>query len=876
MTIFESFGKPSLHHRDPEVRKAAIDEIGDELVLAALVRDDPDEEVRSLALARITEAGILQDLIQNLPSLLAEQAKKQWLGLLLPDPDRISSVTDEEQLVRIAGLTDEPGLLNACIKGLRKPETLLDLAVNHPIARVRLAAAQEVRKEHHLRELLAQSRHRDNSVYRLCKERLDTLHETERLESERKRQVAQLRDDSITLSSAVDSPEYQARFRVLEHRWNPLKAHASNEERQQIDSALEICAGRIAKTEKLRQAETDRLAQKEKARQSFSDILVELEKIDPADLDLASSEGAKAFTIALDGLEDRWLAAMHDARPAPEQTRQCKKHLSAWRKAAQVSQRISERKPVMDQLHEEAAGLARSDYMAHHKLLGKVEKQLKKLSWPDSLSEFTPQPVLSLEGLKEQLQRQLVELKKQEKNKLEQLDSAFADLRKELDDSHFNHADRFHNKIRNLLKQLGPEHQDRFHEALRPLTARLHEIHDWQGFAIEPKKLELCERMSALIGSDEPPDALAVKIRALQDEWKSLGHISPRRDQALWKKFHTAAEEAYRPCKEAFKEQSKLKKKNLKKRMALVDQLIDYDNRMNWPGSPASDADAAEPDWRMVQKTLDTARSAFNGIKPLDGRGERKSRKAFKVVCDRIYGHIRDEYARNIERKEELVREAETLPELDDLREAINRAKDLQRDWKAVGLTPRQVDRKLWKQLRKACDLVFARLDDQRKAESAAKNERAEQARLKAKRARERWPRLLDRMHACASRTSDEEKAAALWNQEGGIPAGIDKQALEAWWESGSDANTPEEELRRACIAMEILLDVDSPPEDKDARMEYQMQRLVEGMGSARAEHHDRLIQQINEFIGMRPTAEWLERFACGGRIIPPKDRERG
>jgi hypothetical protein len=309
--------------------------------------------------------------------------------------------------------------------------------------------------------------------------------------------------------------------------------------------------------------------------------------------------------------------------------------------------------------------------------------------------------------------------------------------------------------------------------------------------------------------------------------------------------------------------------------MALVEQLIDYDNRMNWPGSPESDSSAPGPDWRMVQKTLDTARSAFNSIKPLDGRGERKSRKALKKVCDRIYGHIKDEYGRNISRKEELVREAQSLAEIEDLREAINRAKDIQRDWKSVGLTPRQVDRKLWKELRKACDAVFARLDDQRKAERAVKNERIEQAKLRAKQERERWPRLLDRMHACALRISDEEKAAELWNQEGGIPRDIDKNALEAWWENGSDQEASEVELRQACIAMEILLEVDSPPEDKDARMEYQMQRLLEGLGSSQAEHHERLIQQINAFIAMRPPAMWLERFVCDGKIIPRKDRER-
>jgi len=873
MTLFDSFGKPSWQHRNPEVRRAAVNEIEDESVLAGLVQEDPDEEVRSLALARIVSDEVLESLIQTLAPPLLEQARQLQLALLLPDPGQVSAISDEQDLVRIAALTDDQDIFEACIDRLCSPEHLMNLAIEHPLAKIRVATAQKIRDEASLKELLAQSRHRDKAVYRLCKERLDKLHAAHREESERHELIARLMEDAANLSTAVDSPEYKARHQVLEHRWSPLKEFASASQQQKIDGDLEVCARRIAETGAQKQAEVEQEARVEQAGQTFQEVLAELGGINLANMELSSNKDIKAFNLALDAFEDRWLAAMHDARPSAAQNKECKERLSDWRRIAQICRRIADRKQSMEHLHEEAGALAKSDHMAHHRLMKKVDKHLKKLSWPESHSVVTPEPILGLNSLREKLQHQLEVLKKQEKNKLQKLDSAFIALRKELDDAHFNNADRFHNKIRNLLKQLGPEHQDRFHQELRPLTARLQEIHDWQGFAIEPKKIELCERMSALVGSDEPPDALAVKIKSLQDEWKSLGHISPRRDQALWKKFHAAAEEAYKPCKEAFSRQSALKKENLKQRMALVEQLVDYDQRMNWPGAADSDEDAPAPDWRMVQKTLDTARTAFNAIKPVDGRGERKSRKALKTVCDRIYGHIKDEYGRNISLKEELVTKAKSLAQVEELREAINGAKEIQRDWKSVGLTPRQVDRKLWKELRKACDAVFARLDDQRKAENAARNERAEQAKLRAKNERERWPRLLDRINACATKSTDEEKAAELWNREGGIPGGIDKRALEEWWKNGPDQNASETELRQACIAMEILLEADSPPEDKEARMEYQMKRLLEGMGSAQAEYHDRLIQQINDFIAMRPPVKWLERFLCDGKIIPGQKR---
>ena len=59
--------------------------------------------------------------------------------------------------------------------------------------------------------------------------------------------------------------------------------------------------------------------------------------------------------------------------------------------------------------------LDKSDYMAHHKLLEKIEKQIRKLPWPEAEQAATPKPVLKLHELRGRLQQQLVELKKRKK-----------------------------------------------------------------------------------------------------------------------------------------------------------------------------------------------------------------------------------------------------------------------------------------------------------------------------------------------------------------------------------------------------------------------------------------------------------------------------
>jgi hypothetical protein len=175
---------------------------------------------------------------------------------------------------------------------------------------------------------------------------------------------------------------------------------------------------------------------------------------------------------------------------------------------------------------------------------------------------------------------------------------------------------------------------------MKPLAAQLHEVHEWLGFAIEPKKVELCARMRALVDSTEDADTLAVKIKALQEEWKQLGALPDAREQALWLEFKAAADEAWKPCKAAFAQRAGLHRRNLEARMqpaqlphmnkdGLPEELRggQADEVSEPAGSAGSDhRPGAAPDWRRVQKPRQ-ARAAFAET-PVDQTGERKSQKA--------------------------------------------------------------------------------------------------------------------------------------------------------------------------------------------------------------------------------------------------------
>jgi hypothetical protein len=209
MSMFDSINKPQWQHRNPEVRKAAVDQLDDQVVLIELLNTDPDPDVRAHALSRITDDDTLEELADTLPQPLQQQARSQRLQQLLPDAGNLPSIKDDTLLIRIASLTDDPELIAASIGQVSNLDVRMELAGNHPAAKVRLCAVQGIKEIDLLQQLLHHAKHKDKAVYRYCKEQVDKHHSAERAEAELQSRIRQLMESAAELSEGVDSPEYK-------------------------------------------------------------------------------------------------------------------------------------------------------------------------------------------------------------------------------------------------------------------------------------------------------------------------------------------------------------------------------------------------------------------------------------------------------------------------------------------------------------------------------------------------------------------------------------------------------------------------------------------------------------------------------------------
>jgi hypothetical protein len=232
---------------------------------------------------------------------------------------------------------------------------------------------------------------------------------------------------------------------------------------------------------------------------------------------------------------------------------------------------------------------------------------------------------------------------------------------------------------------------------LEKLDATLNELKDWKEHAAAPKRAELIEEMEALIGAALEPQALADRIRQLQDDWKTVSRGVVSDSDADWQRFHQAAQSAYQPCRDYFEAQAKVRQQNTEKRKAILERLRAFE-------ATHSGEDA---DLRTVAAVLREAPQEWRRHFPVERAPGRELQREFDAAIGRLQERLAVWHAGNAAQKQALIRRAGELLSLEDGREAAESVKHLQAQWKEVGAAARDQEQSLWETFRGHCDAVF-------------------------------------------------------------------------------------------------------------------------------------------------------------------------
>ena len=231
------------------------------------------------------------------------------------------------------------------------------------------------------------------------------------------------------------------------------------------------------------------------------------------------------------------------------------------------------------------------------------------------------------------------------------------------------------------------------------LDAKLNELKQWKDYAVAPKRAELIAEMESLIGSFEPPKALAERVNQLKEDWRTISKGVISESEADWQRFHTASLTAYQPCRDYFEAQSRLRRENLERRRSLLGRLQAFE--------AGQSGERFDP--RLAATVLREARQEWRRNTPVDRAAGLAVVKDFEASMARLQAQLDAWHAQMTAAKQALIQRARQLGDLEDFRSALDAMKGLQLQWKQAGVLPRDQEQRLWEEFREQCDALYRR-----------------------------------------------------------------------------------------------------------------------------------------------------------------------
>lgn len=222
-------------------------------------------------------------------------------------------------------------------------------------------------------------------------------------------------------------------------------------------------------------------------------------------------------------------------------------------------------------------------------------------------------------------------------------------------------------------------------------------------------KEDICARAEAL-GNQEDLKSAIVQLNDLHEEYKHAGSV-PREDQeALWQRFKIASDGVYSKRKDYFDNLKGEFEKNLEKKVELAKLAESY---------VPFDSDGIT-EWNSKTKEIQDIQRKWEAIGGLPRDKAKVINKQFWGSFKKFFNNknqffkklegARDE---NLQKKEELISQAEELKESSDWGGTTQKYKDLQAKWKDIGPVPEKVRNEIYKRFKAAGDHFFDRRREQ-------------------------------------------------------------------------------------------------------------------------------------------------------------------
>lgn len=253
----------------------------------------------------------------------------------------------------------------------------------------------------------------------------------------------------------------------------------------------------------------------------------------------------------------------------------------------------------------------------------------------------------------------------------------------------------------NALRRWHDPREDALWKRFKTASDAFYQARDAERAKVKEAKERLVAEAEQLAQSSQW-NATAERLRAMMDEWKAAGRTGNRSvDDGLWERFNAARETFYQRRSEHFAELDAKRDEARQTKERLVEEAkAAAVTASDWTGAQWRAASAKMKELMDQWKAAGVAPKADN-----DRLWEefQAARQPFFDAQHAYYEGLETARKAAAEAKEKLVAEAKALAESNDFgREATERAKQLDRDWKELGYAGREANDRLWEAFRAA------------------------------------------------------------------------------------------------------------------------------------------------------------------------------
>ncbi|WP_372741935.1 DUF349 domain-containing protein [Neptunomonas sp.] len=733
--MLSKFFKPKWQHTSPTIRLNAVKNLRDDCddqyrILSTLAIHDPDTHVRHAAIERINSINNLIRLLQSSASLAepgshSEVIETHLAHLLSAEKQPEKLLEQLEQNVAPAAIwrvickTPFHALQNQFVEQIEDELQLIDIAISSSPINTRKKAAERITEPALIEQLLKLTRQNDKAIHRIMRDKSSLIREQQKQQQTLQLHAQTVLEQITHLSTGEWYPLYPAKHDALLQDWSTIHSSTTAVYQSRFDEASHACIQRI-------QAVLDKEAANEKEQQRILQVreaaAVLIDQMQQCIRDLQSagqsSDSFAMFAQQADQFKTQWALLANDTSSAQQK--------AFDRLQNQLATVYSHSISIEDKLNSASEFLASYEKTAfkHKPLQEKLKKAnaiIKKIAWPENADK--PQPIQQLDALLQQLNEEKQQQAEKTRALKDKLQVQLEQLESNIESGSIKAADKASRKASELLtllnnpvnRSVNGSTNDALDQQYKGLVLRLDEIKDWQGFAVTPKKEQLCLDMEALAEQAAlPHPEKAKQIKALQQQWKMLDATDPFHSQAIWKRFKTASDKAYEPCEVFFAQQNEARRYNLQQKELIFSEVATYLQQINWETC----------DWRSVEQIIQTARQEWRRFTPVDRTPGQALQIKFNELLLEAETHFQAIKESSMAVKQKLILEAESLTTADDASAAAEQAKNLQKAWKECGPTFHSQERKLWKAFRVHCDTIFQRLQDETPSREALQSAR--------------------------------------------------------------------------------------------------------------------------------------------------------